>query len=1405
MNNDQATSDAEQALRNQLTPILANLKDTLQADVACLFVYDADTDSFHLPIGLGLLDPDSFYDPRMRPRSDRGAAKQVLQHSPITVGQLEERPDLYAAFAHREQVLSMAGLTCVFQETTFGILYVNYRNYHTFNDEEIARLRGYAAQLAELLATSSIRQNLPLVSGESGSPEDKTLQGIVDLACSYAQSPVGIWLLDPKDKNCLRIRVATGLPVRYRDMAFCHTDDLCLISQVFTSGEWQVVEDLQQDKNFPYKQIAAEAGWVSVFGYPISSRGRRVGVLESFTFSPWRRDKGLITAHRQLANLVGATLENSRRAEEAERLADLARQMNASPDFDSALQSIVDTARALTGADSSSIFLYDKRSRRFNKGLRSPNLDIPDVLPHENGLTRHIIDTGELVHIPDSGTDERADKIRQRAKSLIGVSLDVGQEGVGVLYVRGNKTYQFIKADEELLKTIAAQVSLALGLGRLLKPISEIETAAAKRFEQETILEQIGDETKQLGFDYAAIQLIRSEEQIIETVYTNATMDWAGVANHSLEADPQIRDIQVEIALANPPCIKIITGWDEKFDRWIYEEFKHQHYARVWVPIVLVRDEHGVIVENWFDTWSSVETTCSDTIETNRLGRRICIEMPLPKDLPEGHKSEVIGTLEAGYYDPKATVEQLHGRISIEQAIALGKLAARLALELRKTLLPYVLESIADRAWEIIRADSASLHFLYNQERKKYSYEVCMGEFSRQFIKGLQPRPNGLGQSAIHNRDVQFVPDAKQGHHENQLQESNPKVWDVGVRAMAAFPLLIDEKNDERKGVLYVLFRKSHWLTNDEIGWIKVFAKRAVEAIRNSLNYTQTRDNAKALGVLHSISKSLAAKPQDESLLRKIAGNSMIGLASDIVSIYEYLETENRFLLPHERAGKLLIYVEVLGLEPNAGPRLLVKSKNDFYFTGDSINDPIMNSQNLERTAFGSFVEREKIKSSAGIILRVGTEIVGVMFVHFRRPHLFTDQEGQIIRTLAANAALAIKNRRLFDTLKAGSREILTTLDLDKLLGLIVKRAATITGGDVGNIRLVEGPAFDELVAHARFPEYEPVDDSLKCMRLGEGPVGMVAQTKSAQIIADTKDEPSYKPYFHDLRSAVYVSMLTGDGKLLGILESGSRAIAKFGERDRMMLEALADQAVIALQNAQNQKQLAASEAMATLGDIAGNLLHRINNDVGAIRINAMMLEEQLEGENKTTASEVIDLSEHILCEASKLNESIPDRLEGIDVIKALDAAIQKLRFGKNVEIFRESPESLPSVKGGETQIQNIFVNLLQNAIDAMPLGGTLKITAEILERDAKKWIKFSISDTGIGIQSDKMDKIFSRHYSTKGAGHGFGLWWNKNYIERIGGEIEVCSHFGQGSCVTICLPEWENRAIVGEQLGESK
>ena len=1387
------TKSSNETLSELLYQFVNSIKEKLNADIVSFFVYDDSTDTFHLPIGVGLYDEDSFRDEKMLPRSDRGMAKYVLEKESLFISSIKNDPELNAAFAHRERIQSGAGLTCQYQKKTVGIVFVSFRQVHEFSEHEKNLLKNYTSEIATTIVESQILENLSKPTNETPSMQEKTLQSIVELVCAFTHFPVSVWLSDGKQPEHWRIQAASGLPKNYQEQACCLKEVDCLISRVLVTGKMQVIEDVQQDPQFAYKEHAKKSGWVSAFGFPIFRRGQVIGAIESFTFDPLKLDKGVITNYKGLADLVGVSLDNIHRPGQIEqlvlRIGALANEMSASPGLESILQSIVDAALELTGANSSSIFLYSHTDHCFINGFSSPKTEGSVKLPKEDGLTYSIvketykvIKERKVVHIRNYGKDKLAEKQHKEeiAQSLIGVALDIDEEKTAVLYVRGNYPNQFTEAHEILLATLGAQAYLALGLGRfLLDSINEVERAAVCRFDKDTCLDQMCDDTMSFGFKFAAVQLISKEEQIIETVYTKGLPknNWAGLAKHSLENEEKVSDIQADLAKANPPMLKIISGYYEKFDRWIYEEFKHAQFTRAWVPIILVRDKDGKVVDDWFTTWFC------EYEPQSKAPNVLCINLILPHEyLKVGYKAEIIGTLEVGFCDELVNEQALKSQIIRDKVIELTKLAAHWALKLHKTLLPYVLEVIANKARQIIHADSASLHFFYNPERNKFSYQVCAGELGLSFLKDNPPRTGGLGQKAIHENKVKFIPDPSQNHSDNELEISNPQLWSVGVRAMAAFPLTVGEE----AGVLYVLFRKQHRFTDNEIAWVELFAKRAEEVIRNSIDYNHSHDNTQVLSTLHDISWQIASKPQDENLLRKIAGNTMNIMASDVTNIYEYDDGKQHFLLSYAQAGRL--YEEdrtLFELEEHSAPQLFLKSEKDYYDTENAIDDEIMNSCDRvwQNRGVKPFVVREKIKSSAAIALKVEEETVGVMFVSFRRKHIFTDWEKKIIKTLALNAAIAIKNRRLFDIIKASSQEILGASDISGLLNIVVRHAKEITGADVSDIRLKRG--VDDLYMRARYPETEAIDVRWNSIKIGEAIIGKVAKNKVSRIIYDTRNENDYTPYFSDLRSKIHAPLLAGNGEVLGVLSVGSRKHSKFNERDRMLLETLINQTVIAYQNIQRQERIAASEAMITLGDISGNIIHRMKNDIGLIRQYVLMLNDSTDGQDEVVVKNVIDLTDEIFLYAQQINESIPKSNIGINISEVLNEAFTIIKFSESVKISCQYSDSMPLVKGGESQLLSLFLNLLQNASDEMPNKGLLTVNAHY----DNQWVKINIADSGKGMTEEQLDNLFKRRQTNKRNGLGFGLWWNKIYIERLGGDIYPERESGIGSSFTVLLP----------------
>jgi GAF domain-containing protein len=577
---------------------------------------------------------------------------------------------------------------------------------------------------------------------------------------------------------------------------------------------------------------------------------------------------------------------------------------------------------------------------RFQLGARSPAASRPlESQPRqEGGLTRELIETGKPIRIDDTtkisdstpGPRVRHEVVEDGIRSLVGVKIQMEEERIGVLYVNGTRPAQFTDHHVALLQTLADQASVALGRPRLLlKASTEIERALARLFHHDKELKQIMEKVRTVGrprFDFAALQLIHPRERVIETVCgVGRAADWEGRAKHYLEPVEQLRDIQADIFLAKTPRVEVITRKDplKRFDEWIVKTFRHDKFVRALVPLVLVRDVNGKVLEgqDLEDTlreWRAGPWVDADQPE----GRRQAAKLAFLKRSARKRRLtwEVIGTVEAGYgnYNRKT--------IRRDQAVSLAKSAARIAPQVYRTLLQHVFQTVVDYALKIVGAKYASLHFdLAGEDAKRpgrlhYVYEVFSGQVAKNFPRDFPPRKGGLGERAIAAGRALFMPDPSQGHNDFRLKRENPHVYAKGIRAMAAIPLLArparetrsaseDDMSGSGQGVIYVGFGvepgggPAHHFTSEEINWLELFAASAADAIRHATAYTQMRHQARLLANLHSVGERLVSIPEDHRLLDHIAWSALNILGADVVTIYEC--QDSRVLARPAIAGRL--------------------------------------------------------------------------------------------------------------------------------------------------------------------------------------------------------------------------------------------------------------------------------------------------------------------------------------------------------------------------------------------------------------------------------------------------------------------------------------------------------------------
>lgn len=233
------------------------------------------------------------------------------------------------------------------------------------------------------------------------------------------------------------------------------------------------------------------------------------------------------------------------------------------------------------------------------------------------------------------------------------------------------------------------------------------------------------------------------------------------------------------------------------------------------------------------------------------------------------------------------------------------------------------------------------------------------------------------------------------------------------------------------------------------------------------------------------------------------------------------------------------------------------------------------------------------------------------------------------------------------------------------------------------------------------------------------------------------------------------------------------------------------------------QSQLARAHKLALVGELAAGIAHEINNPLGIIASEAGLMKDFMDPQFrlKTTLQ---DLEPHLdnIQEAafrcrditSKLLSFVRKKDEEVrphNVHQLLDGVIDGFWTHEmtvsNITIIRQYHDHLPTVMADGRQLQQVFLNILNNAVDAITPPGTVTITTACNE----KYISIAMADSGKGMMTDQIEKIFLPFYTTKGVGKGTGLGLSVSYgiIRNMGGTVEVKSIPGAGSTFTIQIP----------------
>lgn len=233
----------------------------------------------------------------------------------------------------------------------------------------------------------------------------------------------------------------------------------------------------------------------------------------------------------------------------------------------------------------------------------------------------------------------------------------------------------------------------------------------------------------------------------------------------------------------------------------------------------------------------------------------------------------------------------------------------------------------------------------------------------------------------------------------------------------------------------------------------------------------------------------------------------------------------------------------------------------------------------------------------------------------------------------------------------------------------------------------------------------------------------------------------------------------------------------------------------------ESQRQLGQSEKLAALGQVTAAIAHQIGTPLNSISgyIQLMLQEGNLlptdRNRLKIIESQLDRLADSIRKLLSYTSQPKP-RLKPLnvnEVIKELLPLSDPWLRARNISLHTSLSPHLPMVLGDFTHLQTLFLNLITNAIDAMPKGGQLTVTTQDSLRSGKeKGVEISIADTGVGISEEAKKRIFDPFFTTKkiGEGTGLGLSICEKIVKDHFGRLEVRSEIGKGSTFFVFLPE---------------
>jgi signal transduction histidine kinase len=464
---------------------------------------------------------------------------------------------------------------------------------------------------------------------------------------------------------------------------------------------------------------------------------------------------------------------------------------------------------------------------------------------------------------------------------------------------------------------------------------------------------------------------------------------------------------------------------------------------------------------------------------------------------------------------------------------------------------------------------------------------------------------------------------------------------------------------------------------------------------------------------------------------------------------------------------------------------------------------------------------QRNVRSELAVPLEVNGEVRGVLNVDSDNADAFSAEDQELLEALAVQAARVIQNTwlyeqlrlkaRLFEALANVSRTINSTLNLDDALHVVTVEACALMRAKMCSLMMLDD-SHDWLDLRA---SAGAGDEYLSKPRLNvsESLLGVVVRRKKPMQVANVQISTRYQNVdvarHEGLVSLLSVPLLFA-GQAIGTLSVYTGQPYNFSNEEIRILSALAELSAIAIEKARLyerivdvEEQLRQNEKLSALGLLAAEVAHEIRNPLTVMKMLYHSLDLKFpagdpRNKDNRIISEKIEHLNKIVEQILAFARTSEPKLAPLDLRQLLDELGLLVRHklkNQNVAWKTKLSADLRTITADATQLEQVFLNLILNAAEAMPNGGTLTISARAttakLEGARARLVIVEFTDTGEGMSEEQQQRAFtSLLNTTKRTGTGLGLAIVHRIVEAHHGKLTLKSKPGEGTTIRVLLPQ---------------